>query len=320
MGENDGKSLVNIKDVFGLEKPLTKLIEVVAKGIGGLAYPWQTRRTADAKAYEIKKLSEEMGEKKGSIVITQNDMKITLENDNISIQSITSLIDKEIKRQINVENILCKCEDILKEKESVTSEPVNEDWITRFFSITQDISNDEMQNLWAKLLADEIEKPKSYSLRTLELIKNLSCDEAKIISRFCKYAFCYKGDVSIVGNIDMLERYGIGPDEFIVLRELNIAEFQSPSIFKRFAIKIDDIGKLQSGNKVLKVINEDKDKSVLITHIPFTTIGTQLYKLIKNVPEMEYFKEVADFIRAESKENKIKINLIDLNNGEIKEL
>ena len=45
-----------IKEAVSLAENAANL-EVVAKGIGGLAYHWQTRRTADAKAYEIKKLS-----------------------------------------------------------------------------------------------------------------------------------------------------------------------------------------------------------------------------------------------------------------------
>lgn len=35
-----------------------------------------------------------------------------------------------------------------------------------------------MQELWGRILAGEVKQPKSYSLRTLELIKNLSKKEA----------------------------------------------------------------------------------------------------------------------------------------------
>jgi len=41
---------MEIKDLFGLSKPLTKLIKVVSQGVGALSKPYLIRKTADAKA------------------------------------------------------------------------------------------------------------------------------------------------------------------------------------------------------------------------------------------------------------------------------
>jgi hypothetical protein len=42
-----------IKDLAGLEKPLTKLLEVISAGMGIVYKPRSIRKEADAKAYEI---------------------------------------------------------------------------------------------------------------------------------------------------------------------------------------------------------------------------------------------------------------------------
>jgi hypothetical protein len=44
---------MEIKDLTSLSKPLTKLVEVIAAGVGAVAGPYTVKRDADARAYEI---------------------------------------------------------------------------------------------------------------------------------------------------------------------------------------------------------------------------------------------------------------------------
>ena len=61
------------------------------------------------------------------------------------------------------------------------------DWLMRFFDAVGNISNEDLQQLWGKVLANEIVKPKVCSLRTLDMIRNMSPEEAKTFSLLCKY-------------------------------------------------------------------------------------------------------------------------------------
>ena len=45
---------MEITDLAGLSEPLKRLIEVISSGIGNVYKPYLIRKTADAKAYEIK--------------------------------------------------------------------------------------------------------------------------------------------------------------------------------------------------------------------------------------------------------------------------
>ena len=60
---------------------------------------------------------------------------------------------------------------------------MDKDWFTRYFNIVQDISNEDIQDLWAKLLAGEIKQPGSFSYRTLETLKNMTTDEAELFTK-----------------------------------------------------------------------------------------------------------------------------------------
>ncbi|MDB2151184.1 DUF2806 domain-containing protein [Clostridium butyricum] len=318
MGENESKFLIG--DLAGLSEPMTKFIEVVSSAVGGIFKPHQKRRMAKATSDEIKTLSEAVKDIKGKVILKNGEWEINLDSESVEGRSLETLIAKEVKKQVNIESIIYKAKDLIEEKKTVSKEEVNQDWITKFFNKAQDVSDEQMQNLWAKILSDEIEKPKSYSLRTLELISNLSADEAKLITEFCKYAFSYSKEVCIIGNMSLLDKYGIGADEFVLLKDLGIAEFSTPSIFQRFTISFKDYGNLRCGDILFQIENVDKSNEVTITIIPFTTTGSEIYRLTAKGTELEYLKDVAGFIREENEKSTVKIHITDLCNNQTQEL
>lgn len=48
---------MEIKDLAGISKPLTKLIDVCSKGLGHISEPYLIRKRAEAKAYEIETIT-----------------------------------------------------------------------------------------------------------------------------------------------------------------------------------------------------------------------------------------------------------------------
>ncbi len=47
----------------------------------------------------------------------------------------------------------------------------------------QDVPQQNMQRLWASLLAGEVSKPNTYSLRMVDFLSRMSTDEADLIGR-----------------------------------------------------------------------------------------------------------------------------------------
>lgn len=149
---------MEIKDLVGLSKPLEKLIEVISAGIGGLSKPYLIRKTADAKAYEINKIAQ-------AIRDNQDDLKsIEMRNEKLSLMSVDYNLNqgelslekrahnrinfKEQKKQINIESVTQKAAEKLAQETEISDAPVDPDWITRFFDYAEDISNENMQDLW----------------------------------------------------------------------------------------------------------------------------------------------------------------------------
>jgi Protein of unknown function (DUF2806) len=61
-----------------------------------------------------------------------------------------------------------------------TSE-IEEDWLSAFSDHVSSKSDADIQSLWAKILANEIRKPRSFSLQSLRLLADLSADDARLL-------------------------------------------------------------------------------------------------------------------------------------------
>jgi hypothetical protein len=64
---------------------------------------------------------------------------------------------------------------------------IDDDWLNTFARMAEEKSSAELQNLFGKLLAGEIRKPGSYSLRTLQFVSCLVKSEAEQIVVFLKF-------------------------------------------------------------------------------------------------------------------------------------
>lgn len=322
---------MEIKDLAGLSKPLKKLIEVVSQGIGALSRPYLIRKTADAKAYEIKVISE-------AIKDNQQDLKqIGFNEDKLSLMSLDSnAIQKEIsieertqnrieykeqKRQKNIESITQKAALNLEGETTVSEEPVNEDWTTRFFDYAEDISNDEMQELWGRILAGEIKQPKSYSLRTLDIIRNLSEDEAKVFMKFASLAINSSGTSFILSfnNEKLLkEKYQLFFKDRLLLEELGFITANDLQYNIGKTEKNKDQSIYIMGNEIV-VFEKFENKAEQKLHIlVFTKIGQELLKLVKTTPELDYIQLLATKINRVNGSIKYGHILEKLPNGQIR--
>ncbi len=232
---------MEMKDLIGLSKPLTKLVEVVSSGIGRLSRAHFAKRDSDAKAYEIKRIAEAFSESRkllGEATYSSDGLTISAPAQ-AEIQSqelfsygpppedrtLARVSYQEVKKQINTENIIQHAAEELRDKETVSDEKVDEDWISRFFDIGGNVSSEDMQILWGKVLAGEVMKPGSYSLRTLEALKNFSKEEAEVFAKVAQAAIRAADDSFFIPELkdDYLKsEFGITFGDMMLLRTIGI--------------------------------------------------------------------------------------------------
>ena len=86
---------------------------------------------------------------------------------------------QEAKRQRSIEAVVQQAAFELGDRNVRDHEP-DHDWTARFFNEVQDVSSEAMQALWAKVLAGEVERPNSTSIKTLSILRNLDTATAGI--------------------------------------------------------------------------------------------------------------------------------------------
>jgi hypothetical protein len=87
------------------------------------------------------------------------------------------------------------------------ADEIDPDWAARFFREARYISTDEMQFLWGKVLAREIEQPGQFSLRALDALRNLSRREAEKLAALAPFAMYAAEDAAIAFPLDFLEKH-----------------------------------------------------------------------------------------------------------------
>jgi hypothetical protein len=173
--------LALIQGTTSVPKAVAKLINTVGEQIGFLLEPTHIRRRAAAKADAAMIEAEAESE----ISLLQFDNRLALQDKKDRAKE--RVRKKEARRQANIEEITAQAAQQLPG--SVSETPVDEDWVVQFFEHAQDVSNDKMQSLWARLLAGEVAQPGSFSLRTLSVIKMLRPADAHLFTTFCRFVW-----------------------------------------------------------------------------------------------------------------------------------
>ena len=225
---------------------IEKLLDYAASGIGAVAGPmlasWKARREANAKLIgakgeaEVQRISAE-GQAQAMQVIAnaQADARSVLISPDAIVQgqldfgaAVTQRIQfQEEKKQANIGQVLSRAALELEGKDVPDQEP-DHDWTARFFNDVQDVSSEEMQQLWAKVLAGEVERPASISIRSLGILRNLDQASAQIFQVLCSCAMTTAQDgdqtvdirVPVLGGpFQALRLIGLSSDALSILNE-----------------------------------------------------------------------------------------------------
>lgn len=312
---------LEISDIFGLSEPLTKLVETVSCGVGKLYEPTHIRRLAKAKAEEIKLISDTVTDNLNLPISYQNgEIGIDATDANGLVQRAQSrFLFQEMKKQQNIEAVVANAATELDKTTVVSGTPVDEDWISSFFDFVANVSNEQMQILWGKVLAGEIEKPDSFSIRTLDVLRKMTREDAicfsKIIPLVLKcpgdkeatfYDFFVPGDLGSKDRI--LEKCGITFPDIVRLDEAQLVSSNS-------LISVGNI--LQPGESILfegptKAVNvKNGQSSEVEVYCPaylLTAAGVELLSVVSGTecgcaPEwylQEFEKSLADIVDEES--------------------
>lgn len=151
------------------------------------------------------------------------------------------------------------------------------DWFVRFFEEAGNVSDDTMQNMWAKILAGEIAHPSSFSLKTIDVMKNLSKKDAELFIKICSHSFVRDKTNWFLPNEDeYLKSVGITYTDILKLNELGLI-FNDGIIALNMSVNNEPSILTSSYNSIMLVSSSSgEDELVSIGQFPFTEAGKEL--------------------------------------------
>lgn len=332
LGRGWGSAMIEIKDIAGLSKPLTRLIEVISQGIGGVSAPYLMKKKAEAKAHEIRVISDALKGvadehqlpvvyRGGVVELWQkpDDRTLNLETKSLEERAELRVDYQERKRQDNIESISTVAAVELSKESDIAEETPDEDWVSRFFNFAQDVSSEQMQDLWGRILAGEIKKPGTYSLRTLEFIRNITKSDASILEHLGKLATSFGGTVFLsVHNKQWLqENREIYPGHHFEAGELG-AMYPADLTLRIF--RNEDIREeiFTSGSLILVVGRGELTSEVSLPMWKFTSVGRELVELIASSSDEEYLESLGQFFLERKATAKLGRIIERMPNGQIR--
>lgn len=279
-----------------LVAPTMKLLDMVGGAIGTAYEPRRKRKMADATVYEINAIGEAMRNAADlPIVYNQDGVAINSEDFNRLMQRAgTRLVLQETVKQHNIESVVDNAYEILEKEEHCSDEPVEQGWINRFFDSVADVSNEDLQKLWGKVLAGEIKKPKSCSLRTLETLKNLSPSEANLFQQLFPYIISSGDDLSFVSvNKNLNDQFGISDGQCIELDACGLLKVIPFTSIDAPILPQETLRRFFTTNRLLAITNNISEMQKLLVKEIYllTPAGNELFNLFKSTPNDEYFEE-----------------------------
>jgi hypothetical protein len=263
----DGNSLVNFGD---LTKPATVLIEKISDAIGGAFLPYQIKRVAKAEA-------------EAEIIKAVANIEIS----EIQKRGLVRMIEEEGKRQENIESITAHSLNNLNE--NATPEAIENDWLANFFEKCKLISDNEMQSLWAKLLAGEANNPGTFSKRTVNFISTLDKSDAQLFTSFCTFCWGEQCDLPFVYNEShvIYNQHDISFGALKHLESIGLISFDSPYGFN--SINHPKTLRLVYYETQVEIeFSNDENNSLAHGKVILTQIGKELAPLCGSVKSDEY--------------------------------
>ncbi|MFN0051000.1 MAG: DUF2806 domain-containing protein, partial [Planctomycetales bacterium] len=183
--------------------------------------------------------------------------------------------------------------------DDVSDESVDDDWLNRWRENAQDVSVEQIQAVWGRILTEEVKSPGSYSIGTLEFLRTISKNEALKIAEIGPYVL-FNGTF-VFRDKPFLESREISFSKLLDLQELGIlsgADAVGLSWSLNSAVEDVFSNAIVAYGKVLVVDREAREPPMTLPVYRITKRGREILGLGNVMPDEEYIKHVGAQIKS----------------------
>lgn len=154
----------------GLTRPATVLIERVSDAVGGIARPHQIKRVARAEAER-------------ALILARSEIEVT----DLERRAAFRWLQEETKNQENIESITHQALPRLNEE--AEPDKIEDDFLRNFFDKCRIVSDEQMQDVWASILAGEANNPGTFSRKTINILADMDKSDAEQFASLLSFSW-----------------------------------------------------------------------------------------------------------------------------------
>lgn len=267
---------------------LAKLGETICYSLGLTAYG--RKKMANAESYAEIKQAE-----------TNTQVRLLMLKGEEEVANY--VLAKETRKMNNTKSVVEKATSHFVEGEKVSDEPVNTDWTNRFFSIVEDISDKTLQDIWGRILAGEVKQPNSFSLRTLDLLRNVTKEEAEL---FVKASRFY-----VEKNFICTEEFALSLHETLLLGEAGF--INSEGLVKEWNIEPNSKLEILIDRNTLIILHNDTNKKILCQPSvkKLSKVGIEILSLVEKTDRNKFYKILTQFFKSKGVSRVFKHEIVE---------
>ncbi|WP_426435899.1 DUF2806 domain-containing protein [Bradyrhizobium genosp. P] len=236
------------------------------------------------------------------------------------------------RHQLNREAIaICAVDEIRADGENLSKskgQPFDPDWLDRFWSFAENVSNEDFRSIWARILVRQGSGKGSYSFRTLYTLSMLARNEAEALSRLAPFATTSEMTTAIwltvADHLDQYVKRNLTESSGAALTQINrqlqtLIEPVQQEVFGPAGIMVDTGWAYEARATVavgtayikiagvpysisgfpspLPIISDNGERAALGAGTSFSSVGAEIIELISAQPDGRYVELLTSAFR-----------------------
>ena len=237
--------------------------------------------------------------------------------------------EKIIREQINLDKVSAIAANELKKREfdSPTDQgadngeekTISDDFLNTFGAEARQKSTEDMQLRFGRILAGEIEKPGSYSIKTVKILGELDQNDAILFKKLC--SICVVLEIPAVGHVldirvpslggnagaNALSKYGLGFDQLNILHEygLIISDYNSWFDYRLCITNENPLVIIPFRHQgrdwvLLPSPEREKGKEFRLLGVALSRVGRELFPIVDIDPMEGYTEDLKKFFAGQN--------------------
>ncbi len=307
--------------------PVRRGLWAVLNRLGSVALEvpveWIERGIAERRAESEERIKFARAVNEQLIQQIKTDPEFTQRASNMFAQRI-------LRERFNLEKTFGFVVDIFKKKynssrdqqaETESEETISPDWFNIFEKEASQKSSEDMQHRFAKVLAGEIEKPGSHSIKAVKVLGDMNQTTADLFQKLCSVCIVLEhpiGKKIIEGRAvvpegkaarNALQKYGLSLYELSVLNEYGLinSDYDTLSDYQISILPNDTPTfvpfRHQGQYWALSPILERKQGQVnRLSGVTLSSVGTELFDIVEQIPMPQYTKDLKEYFEKQQLE------------------